>query len=86
MAAGTTPERPSVKANVTSFVAIAMSEAAISPTPPARVGHASRATTGLGHDQSVSRNAANSVLAGAHTAGTGLPDVELGAEHRARCG
>ena len=46
--AGTTPMRTSLNANVAVCAATAMSQAATMPTPPARAGPASLATTGFG--------------------------------------
>ena len=59
--AGTTPIRTSVKANVASFTATAMSQAATSPMPPARAGPASFATTGVRACQIFSRIAGSSL-------------------------
>ena len=61
MTAGTTPIRTSLNANVASCAATAMSQAATSPTPPARAGPASRASTGVGEVQIRSRMAGNSL-------------------------
>src|SRR2546430_662549 len=51
MTAGTTPRRTSEKANVASVGQTAMSAAATRPSPPARAGPPTRATTGFGHPQ-----------------------------------
>ena len=65
--AGITPSRTSVNANVASRVQTAMSAAAIRPSPPARAGPATRATTGLGNSQSAASTSA-SISAGTRPA------------------
>jgi hypothetical protein len=51
MIAGMTPRRTSENANVASVVHTARSAAAIRPSPPARAGPPTHATTGLGNSQ-----------------------------------
>ncbi len=78
--AGATPTRTSVKANVLASAATARSDAAISPSPPARACPLTRAMTGTGLSTMHVRIVGHPV--GRRT--TALGEVGAGAEHRAR--
>src|SRR3954467_3076541 len=58
--AGTTPMRTSLNAKVADAPATTTSHAASSPTPPARAGPRTAASTGLGEDQIAERISGNS--------------------------
>ena len=60
MTAGTSPSRTSENANVADSAATTTSQAASSPTPPARAGPRTTATTGFGEVQIASSRSGNS--------------------------